>query len=99
MSTNAGKLAALFLLVAFPCSLSSATYVTWSDCENMELDDCPYASARVCESRALARCENYFDIPENAVILKSEDYEVAFNPGGWLRIAPKGNYRITKVFA
>lgn len=99
MSTNAGKLAGLFLLVAFPCSLSSATYVTWSDCEKMELDECPYASARVCESRALARCENYFDIPENAVILKSEDYKVAFNPGGWLRIAPNGDYRITKVFA
>ena len=41
MSTNAGKLAALFLLVAFPCSLSSATYVTSTDCENMELDECP----------------------------------------------------------
>ena len=99
MSTNAGKLAALFLLVAFPCSLSSATYLTWSDCENMELDECPYASARVCESRALARCENYFAIPENAVILKSEDYKVAFNPGGWLRIAPTGDHIITKVFA
>ena len=57
-----------------------------------------YASAQACESRALAR-ENYFDIPENAVISKSEDYEVAFNPGGWLRISSKSNYRITKVFA
>ena len=99
MSTNAGKLAGLFFLAAFPLSLSSATYMTWSECEKMELDECPYASAHVCESRALARCENYFDIPENAVILKSEDYEVAFNPGGWLRIAPTGNHRITKVFA
>ena len=99
MSTNAGKLAALFSLAALPLSLSSASYGTWSECENMELDECPYASARVCESRALARCENYFDIPESAVILKSEDYEVAFNPGGWLRIAPTGNNRIIKAFA
>ncbi len=99
MSTNAGKLAALFSLAALPLSLSSATYGTWSECENMELDECPYASAHVCESRALARCENYFDVPENAVILKSADYKVAFNPGGWLRIASTGNHRITKVYA
>ena len=51
----------------------------------------------MCERLASARCENYFDAPENAVILKSEDYEVAFNPGGWLRIAPTGDHIITKV--
>ena len=39
MSTNAGKLAALFFVSSFPCSLSSATYVTCQDCENMELDE------------------------------------------------------------
>ena len=33
------------------------------------------------------------------VTLKAEDYEVAFNRGGWLQIAPTGNHRITKVFA
>ena len=99
MSTNVGKLAALFLLAAFPLSLLSATFVTWSECENKELDKCPYASAQMCERRASARCENYFDATENAVVLNSKDYEVAFNPGGWLRIAPTNNHRITKVFA
>jgi hypothetical protein len=99
MSDSAGKLAALCLLAGFPLSLWSAPYMTWSECENKELDKCPYASAQTCERRALARCENYFDVTENAVILKSEDYEVAFNPGGWLRIAPTNNHRITKVFA
>ena len=95
----AGKLVVLFLLAGFPFSLWSAPYVTWSDCESRELNKCPYVSALVCESRASARCDNYFDVPENAIILGSEDYEVAFNPGGWLRIAPTGNHRITKVFA
>ena len=99
MSTNVGKLAALFLLAAFPLSLLSATFVTWSECENKELDKCPYASAQMCERRASARCENYFDATENAVALNSKDYAVAFNPGGWLRIAPTGDHIITKVFA
>ena len=99
MRDTASKLVAIFLLAAFPFSLLSATYVTWSQCENKELDKCPYGSAQMCERLASARCENYFDAPENVVILKSEDYEVAFNPGGWLRIAPTNNHRITKVFA
>ena len=99
MRDTASKLVAIFLLAASPFSLLSATYVTWSQCENKELDKCPYASAQMCERLASARCENYFDAPENAVILKSEDYEVAFNPGGWLRIAPTGDHIITKVFA
>ena len=99
MRDTASKLLAIFLLAASPFSLLSATYVTWSQCENKELDKCPYASAQMCERLASARCENYFDAPENAVILKAEDYEVAFNPGGWLRIAPTGDHIITKVFA
>ena len=99
MREPVSKLVAIFLLAASPSSLLSATYVTWSQCENKELDKCPYASAQMCERLASARCENYFDAPKNAVILKSEDYEVAFNPGGWLRIAPTGDHIITKVFA
>ena len=99
MRDTESKLVAIFLLAASPFSLLSATYVTWSKCENKELEQCPYASAQMCERRASARCENYFDATENAVVLKSEDCEVAFNSGGCLRIAPAGDHIISKVFA